>query len=134
MTSVLLNRRFILIAYLSVVLLALAILYIPHKELVIYENGNVDGNGFKALVTCRPDEMFTYYPYLIIKTPKGSEVSRSQLNGLGYDASQACRNSFPVVRLDITPDKRSVRLSFNGRNAFGDTDTLDVAVRYFSPR
>ena len=134
MTSVLLNRRFILIAYLSVVLLALAILYIPHKELVIYENGNVDGNGFKALVTCRPDEMFTYYPYLIIKTPRGSEVSRSQLNGLGYEASQACRISFPVVRLDVTPDKRSVRLYFNGRNAFGDTDTLDVAVRYFSPR
>lgn len=131
----LLNRRFILIASLSVVLLALAIAYTYlNKELVIYENGNIDGNGFKALVTCRPDEMFTYYPYLIIKTPKGSEVSRSQLNGLGYDASQACRNSFPVVRLDITPDKRSVRLSFNGRNAFGDTDTLDVAVRYFSPR
>ena len=124
-----------MIAWLSVAIVALLTTYRWFsKEVVIYQDDDIDGYGFRAIVTCRPDEMFTYYPYLVIETPRGMEVSRSQINGLGYEASKACRNSFPVVRLELGPDKRVVRMYFNGRNAFGDLDTFDVPVRFFSPR
>ncbi len=130
-----LNKKLVLAACLGFALLSVAITYrYLSREIVIYENSNIDGRGFKALVTCRPDEMFTYYPYLVIETPRRLEVSRSQINGLGYDASKACLVSFPVGRLEMTADQRVVRVHFEGRNAFGDTDSLDVPVRYFSPR
>jgi hypothetical protein len=135
MTSILRSKKIMVIAWLGVALLALLTAYgWFSKETVIYEDNDIDGYGFRALVTCRPDEGFTYYPYLVIKTPRGMEVSRSQLNGLGYEASKACRNSFPVARLEMVTDKRVIRVHFNGRNAFGDLDTLDVPIQYFSPR
>ena len=122
------------IAWLAVAFLALLTAYgWFSKETVIYENSDIDGYGFTAQVTCRPDEGFTYYPYLVIKTPRGMEVSRSQLNGTGYEAAKACRVSFPVARLEMGANKRTVRVHFTGRNAFGDLDTLDVPIQYFSP-
>ena len=105
-----------------------------NQEVVIYENGDIDGYGFRARVTCRPDELFTYYPYLTIESPSGLEVSRSQINARGYEYLKACRNSFPVARLETVADKRVIRIYFNGRNAFGDLSTLNVPVLYFSPR
>ena len=135
MAPMLLKKKIIVIACLSAAFMALVFTYRwLCTEVVIYENGDIDGYGFRARVTCRPDEMFTYYPYLIIESPTGMEVSRSQINALGYEASKACRNSFPVGRLEMGADKRVVRMHFIGRNAFGDRDTLDVPVTYFSPR
>jgi hypothetical protein len=135
MTSILRNKKIMVTAWLGVALLALLTAYgWFSKETVIYENSDIDGYGFTALVTCRPDVGFTYYPSLVIKTPRGMEVSRSQLNALGYEAFQACRNSFPVARLEMDADKHAVRVHFTGRNAFGDRDTLDVPIQYFSPR
>jgi hypothetical protein len=135
MASILRSRKIMVIAWLGVALLVLLTAYgWLSKELVIYENSDIDGYGFTAQVTCRPDEMFTYYPYLVIKSPRGMEVSRSQINGLGYEAAKACRVSFPVDRLEIAADKRVIRVHFNGRNAFGDADFLDVPIQYFSPR
>jgi hypothetical protein len=62
------------------------------------------------------------------------EVARAQINARGYEASEECRASYPVVGAELTKDKNIVRLRFKGRNAFGDTDSLDVPVRYFSVR
>ena len=135
MASILSQKKLIVIACLSAALIAMVFTYRwVSQEVVIFENGDIDGYGFRARVTCRPDEMFTYYPYLIIESPRGMEVSRSQINAQGYEASKACRNSFPVARLEMAVDKRAVRMYFNGRNAFGDRDRLDVPVTYFSPR
>lgn len=104
------------------------------RERVIYENRNIDGYGFKASVTCRPDQMFTYYPYVIIQAPNGVEVARSQIHGRGYEALRACQNSFPVQGIELTNREVGVRLYFKGRNAFGDADGIDVPIRFFSPR
>jgi|SRR5687768_1506263 len=129
------NKRIIALVSLSVAVLVLVATYRwLSKEVVIYENGDIDGYGFRARVTCRPDEMFTYYPYVTIESPSGMEVSRSQINAVGYEFSKACRNSFPVARLETGADKRVIRIYFNAPNAFGDLSTLDVPVTYFSPR
>jgi hypothetical protein len=129
------NKKSFVIAGLVVCISAGAILYAYlSQEHIVYENTDLDGHGFRVAITCRPDEGFTYYPYLIIKTPRGFEVSRSQVNVTGYEALQACRQSYPVVKLELTGDKSAVRIHFNGRNAFGDLDTLDLPVNYFSPR
>jgi hypothetical protein len=106
--------------------------YFVKKEVILYENPDIDGYGFKAMVTCRPDALFTYYPYLVIESSRGVEVARSQINNRGYEAAQACRVSFPVERVEAIPGERVVRLHFNGRNVFGDLETFDVPVRYFS--
>jgi len=105
-----------------------------NREIVLYENRDIDGYGFSAAVTCRPDEMFTYFPYLRIESARGAEVARSQIGGQGYEALKACRNSFPVTRLEWLNREAGIRVHFNGRNAFGDAATIDVPVRFFSPR
>jgi hypothetical protein len=127
-----LNKKIFLITCLSV--LALVSIYGWFKqEVVIFANEDIDNYGFTASVTCR-HEMLTYYPYLVIKSSQGMEVSRAQINGLGYEALQACRVSFPVERLELVADKRAIRMHFSGRNAFGDLSTLDIPVSFFSPR
>ena len=127
------NKKIIVISCLT--FLGLITIYSWLKqEVVIHINNDIDNYGFRASVTCRPEEMFTYYPYLVIKTSQGTEVSRSQINGQGYEALKACQVSFPVERLELTADKRAIRMYFTGRNAFGDLSTLDVPVSYFSPR
>ena len=100
------------------------------KEVAIYENADIDGYGFTAIVTCRPEDGFTYYPYLVIRSPRGIEVSRSQLSGQGYETLTECRVSFPVERLELGADRGVIKIYFNDRNAFGDLDMLDVRVKY----
>jgi hypothetical protein len=129
------NRKITGIAALVLGLLTLLSLY--HwfsKEIAIYENADVDGYGFTATVTCRPEEGFTYYPYLVIRSPRGIEVSRSQLGSQGYETLTECRVSFPVERLELGSDRAVIKIYFNNRNAFGDLDVLDVRVNYHSPR
>jgi hypothetical protein len=104
-----------------------------YKEVIIYEKA-IDDYGFKAYVVCRPDELATYYPYVVVKTPSGIEVNRSQITPRGYKWSNACKNSFPVVDLNLVENKNKLRLLFKGKNAFGDADYVDVSVSFFSPR
>ena len=129
------NRKITGIAALVLGLLTLLSIY--HwfsKEMVIYENADVDGYGFTATVTCRPEEGFTYYPYLVIRSPRRIEVSRSQLGSQGYETLTECRVSFPVERLEPGSDRAVIKIYFNNRNAFGDLGVLDVRVNYHSPR
>ena len=132
--SMSINKKTAVITCLTVTCLALLIIYSWLKqEVVIYNDNDIDDYGFIASVTCRPDQMLTYYPYLVIKTSQGLEVSRSQINGQGYEALKACRISFPVERLELTSDKRAVRMYFTGRNAFGDLSTLDIPAPISHP-
>ena len=135
MAALIVNNRFKVIVSLGIALLVFAIAYryVGH-EVVIYENDNIDGYGFRASVTCRPDQMFTYYPYITIQTPNGTEVARSQIHGRGYEAFKSCQNSFPVQGLELVNRESGVRVYFKGRNAFGDADKIDVPIRFFSPR
>lgn len=121
-----------------VLLLALTawivVYFVCPRETVVYEK-EIDRYAFRAAVTCRPDEMFTYYPYIVIKTSRGLEVARSQITNRGYEYLNACKNSFPVINLSMADQKKQVRLQFDGRaNAFGDAEYIDVSVSYFSPR
>ena len=129
------NRKITGIAALVLGLLTLLSIYRWFsKEMAIYENADIDGYGFTAAVTCRSEEGFTYYPYLVIRSPRGLEVSRSQLGNQGYETLTECRVSFPVERLELGSDRAVIKIYFNDRNAFGDLDGLDVRVNYHSPR
>ena len=133
--AMLFNRKITGIAALVLGLLTLLSIYQWFsKEMVVYENADVDGYGFTATVTCRPEEGFTYYPYLVIRSPRGIEVSRSQLGSQVYETFTECRDSFPVERLELGADRAVIKIYFNDRNAFGDLDVLDVRVNYHSPR
>jgi len=123
-----------MVVAISMILGMIVVYELFSREVVLYENRDIDGYGFSAAVTCRPDEMFTYFAYVRIESPRGAEVARSQISGQGYEALKACRNSFPVIRLEWLNREAGVRVHFRGRNAFGDGETVDVPVRFFSPR
>ena len=135
MIKSLINQRFKLILGVVIVVLVFVTVYkYVGREVVIYENGNVDGYGFRASVTCRPDQMLTYYPYMKIQAPNGAEVARLQIHGRGYEGLSGCLNSFPVQRLEFVNREAGLRVYFSGRNAFGDADSIVVPIRFFSPR
>lgn len=124
-----------LVAGLSGIILVVAYGYwYLTQETVVFENNNIDGHGSRVVVTCRADEMFTYYPYVKIVTASGIEVARAQISGRGYEASKACRRSYPVTHLELISQTNIVKLHFQGRSAFGDADMVEVPIRYFSIR
>ena len=129
------SQKIKLIVGLGMALLVAAIVYkYIDREVVVYENSNIDGYGFKASVTCRPDQMLTYFPYVTIRAPNGAEVARSQIQGRSYEDLRGCQNSFPVQRLELISREAGLRVYFTGRNAFGDADKIDIPIRFFSPR
>jgi hypothetical protein len=124
-----------LVAGLSGMILVVAVGYwYLTQEIVVFESNTIDGHGSRVVVTCRADEMFTYYPYVKIVTASGTEVARAQISGRGYEASEACRHSYPVTRLELIPQSSIVKVHFKGRNAFGDAEMVEIPVRYFSVR
>ncbi|HKS30027.1 MAG TPA: hypothetical protein VJS44_19550 [Pyrinomonadaceae bacterium] len=100
------------------------------KEVTLYEK-EIDNHGHRVMVTCRPEKMLVYYPYVVVKAPNDLEVARSQISRQGYEWFNACKNSFPVNDLILLDRRNGVRLYLHGRNAFGDAEYIDVPISFF---
>ena len=102
-----------------------------YGETVIFEKV-VNDYGYRISVTCRPDQLFLYYGYVVVKTPSGSEVARSGVTGESYEALNACRNSIAVKDIELIEQKKKARLHFaNTWNVGGNAEYIDVPVSFF---
>lgn len=100
-------------------------------ETVIFEKV-IDTHGNRAFVSCRPDQLFLYYWYVVVETPNGLEVARSGITRQGYEALNACKNSISVKDIKLVEGRKAMRLYFaNNWNVLGNAEYIDVPVSFF---
>ena len=115
---------------LSTFFVGLSIYRFFYKEHVIYEMKiEVENDSdYKIAVTCRPDDAFSYYMY-IVATRNGMEVGRSAMPVKGLDLLVECTEGYAV---------RSIRLEERNTKAliqFKDGEVMEVPVSFmeYSP-
>ena len=127
-TKVLKNTSIRSFVLLSVFIVGCSACNFLSKEHTIYEMRVEGADDYKVAVTCRSDDISSYFMY-VVATRSGIEVGRSAMPIKGLDVLSECTEQYAVKSISLEERNTKARIQFNS----GEVMEVPVSFMHYPP-